>query len=144
MGQIRKRLLITIDFLIETGDDAAFLSNARKSVESAYDKKNISGLRHAIKDVQSWTEDLTENELKELQKRLLEKVNIDISKEQDENLAIIAAIIERGSIKNDREYEMLLDRVEAIYEDNTMSDEVKKINELLAEYYSSSGKTTGR
>lgn len=47
----------------------------------------------------------------------------------------LAKIIAQGEINNNTEYELLLKRVEEIYDDETKVNEVDQLNSLLADYH---------
>lgn len=73
-------------------------------------------------------------ELKNLLKIKLNEDTVIFDKDRFNNES---KIIKRGRINNNIEYSLLLSRVEEIYADESKAEEVKKFNELLADYHRS-------
>lgn len=111
-----------------------FLQKFYETVLKGFDSNNLRGSRLLYQDLNDWAKDLPPKELEELNQILLEKFGFNLKKYDSKNSAKIKRIIKRGTINNDDEYRLLLDRVDEIYADENTKDEVDILNGLLADY----------
>ena len=65
---------------------------------------------------------------------LKEKFNHSIDDEIDNDTAKIEKIIKRGRIRNDREFELIRNREDAIYSDDSQWDYADSLRKLMLDY----------
>lgn len=125
--------LVIVDYFVKVKHET-FLEQCYPIITEAFDNKNLRGLRMAYSDNNDMARDLLPSDLNELNQILREKFGYDLDKVNDMNLAKIKLIIKRGHIKTDDEFRLLLNRVEEIYADDNMKDEVEVLNKLMGDY----------
>ena len=122
-----------IDYFIKKEADPLFKQFHQVIIES-FNKNNIKGLKTAYTDNNDMARDLPPSDLNELNQILREKFGYDLTKANDQNLAKIKRIVQKGHLKTDDEFRLLLNRVDDIYADDNMKDEVEILNKLMHDY----------
>lgn len=84
-------------------------------------------------------ETLTPEQIISLNAILKEKFNHSIADEIDNDIAKIEKIIKRGKIRNDREFELVKNREEEIYADDSQWDYAEKLRKLMSDYEEEKG-----
>lgn len=79
-------------------------------------------------------ETLTLEQISSLNIILKEKFNHNIDDEIENDTANIQKIIKRGRIRNDREFELVRNREEAIYADDSQWDYAETLRKLMSDY----------
>lgn len=126
-------LTITIFFRLKYPQNETFVEINQIVVETS-EKSDLRGMRFIYKDMNEWAKGLSHDYLNELNLILREKFGYDLTKANDQNLAKIKRIIQRGHLKTDDEFRLLLNRVNDIYADDSMKDEVEVLNKLMNDY----------
>lgn len=115
---------------------SAAFDESDKLIEKAYQEKDLKPLKAMSRDIDNQVlkhMPLTMAiKLKELFK---EELNINFDAVEKAILKSIDKIVKKGKISNASEYELLLNRVEEIYSDESKKEEVEKLNMLLADYH---------
>lgn len=79
-------------------------------------------------------ETLTLEQITSLNSILKEKFDHSIDDEIDNDTAKIEKIIKRGRIRNDREFELVRNREDAIYADDSQWDYAESLRKLMSDY----------
>ena len=130
----RKRFHVFYDFMIKIQGPVFFTEQLKSVFDTAYDKADIKKLKAINKELDVLYKQMFDKESQRELAALLEK-ELNEKIEDKGNLKKIDQIIKRGSIKNNKEYELLLNRVEEIFSDKDKKKEVLLINKLLADYH---------
>ena len=133
---LKDKCLLFNQFLINrAGVPAQLLEETNKLLEKAYQEKNIKALKAADSDNNEQVRHMPLQLALELKKLFKEKLNIDFDVVDKVRIKTIEKILKKGKISKPEEYELLLNRVDEIYADPNKTDEVKRLNELLAAYH---------
>ncbi|MES2654047.1 MAG: hypothetical protein V4620_00560 [Bacteroidota bacterium] len=135
LKQIKDKCELFNQFLIDrTGMPAQLFKETNKLLEKAYKEQDSKVLRAADNDINEQIKHMPILLALELKSILKEKLNIDFEIVDKLQIKAIEKVVKRGKINKPEEYELLLNRVEEIYTDLSLKDEVKQLNELLAAY----------
>lgn len=113
---LRARCLLIVDFVHEHSGLGALAPEMRNAIENAYAAQSLKGLRTVARDLDEMAEGLSPNVKAQLDHQLEVELGIDAEAERAADLAVFRGMIERGRIRNEREYRMaisFLDRVAA-------------------------------
>jgi TRAP-type mannitol/chloroaromatic compound transport system substrate-binding protein len=133
---LKEKCQLFNQFMIEkAGMPAQLFEETNRLLEKAYDEKNIKILKAADADNNEQVKHMPLPLALELKSFLKQKLNIDFDVIDNLRIEAIEKVLQRGKIVNSQEYELLLNRVDEIYTDNSKKEDVKKINELLATYH---------
>lgn len=129
----KRRFDIFYNYLLKKQGANVVLEQTKSMVDLAYEKKAEKQLSKIDKELNVWLREmLMPAEKKELMKILEEELNdtsdIDL-------LSQIDKIVSKGTINSKKEYELILQRVESIYEQIGSESEVDRLNKLLADYH---------
>lgn len=117
-----------IGFLGELG---ATVEEWHQVISQTYDKRDLRGLRSLARDIGEWAKGLPPSDVRRLDGRLRSAFGEGIVDQRREDLAKIAQVVARGRISDAEEYRLLHGRVEEIYADDAMQQEVESLNALL-------------
>lgn len=123
---------VLADFLVK--NDNEFFKQLYQIISETFDKKDLRGMRLIYNDNNEMVRGLSLNKLTELNHILREKFGFDLDKAHDKVLAKINLIVQRGYLKNDDEFRMLLSRVDEIYADDSKEKEVEILENLMRHY----------
>lgn len=124
---------VLADFLVKN-DNGEFFKQLYQIISETFDKKDLRGMRLIYNDNNEMVRGLSLNKLTELNHILREKFGFDLDKAHDKVLAKINLIVQRGYLKNDDEFRMLLSRVDEIYADDSKEKEVEILENLMRDY----------
>jgi len=102
----------------------------RTVVEKEYQSKRVRGLRSIAAEINGWACEIGGRTARSVEMALA-PVGI---RPQNSQIHQIESIISRRRIRNDREYQALMDRVEEIYTNPSEQENVRILNGLLADY----------
>jgi hypothetical protein len=108
-------------------------------LDEAHRSKNLKGLRSIAKDLLESTSGMKEDQRAELDQQLRTRFGTGLQLSGPHarvEAAMLARILDRGTIESATEYRLILERVERLYEDESRAAEVKRLNDLLAAYHS--------
>lgn len=131
---LRKRCLIILRYFYEKYGQLEIYQNAMAAMEIEFKNDNLKVLRHTSKDMSSWLSEMPVKDSLELASILKRELGEDISMIEKKCLDAINKVLRKGRISNLEEYELLASRVDEIYADTSMSDQVFLLNRLLNEY----------
>jgi hypothetical protein len=137
---LRDKCLLFNKFMVEKGGIPLQLLEAyeksSKLIESAYLEGKIKPLKAMSTDIDNQVLRYMPLTLaEELRILFKESLNIDYDVVDKARLKAIEKILKKGKISNPDEYELLLNRVDEIYLDNSKSNEVIEINKILVNYH---------
>lgn len=138
---LRDKCILFNQFIAEKGglpeqlDEAYKESN--KLIESAYMEGKIKPLKSMSADIDDQVIRHMPLPMAQEFKNLFfkEKLNIDYNVVDKAQMKVIEKLLKKGKISNPNEYELLLNRIDEIYNDPNREAEVKRLNELLSAYH---------
>ena len=124
------------DYVSKTQGSVFLMEQTKEILERAYEKKDIKQLKGINKELDVWLREMFRpDEKEELSRLLKEKFGEDTKQVDLKRIEKINKIVKRGKINNKNEYELLLQRVEEIYSDDSKNEEVTELNKLLADFH---------
>jgi hypothetical protein len=135
LTHIRDWCLTILDFMIDRyGQHHSFVTQ-KDLIIKIYNAQDLRGLRYIYRDSNEWGKNLpTLESTEELNKMLCEKFGKDLQACSKQNLLKIKKIIKRGNISNEREFRVVHNRVNEIYQDSTKKEEIEILNNLLSKF----------
>jgi len=118
--QIAHKCIILLNFIKSQGN-IPFIEEAEKGIQNAIIKRNLRGLKIALKDLSDWASDFKGGD--EILK-IINEVKHDVLNE-------ISRILDSGEISNAEEYRVLLNFVDEHFDDPKYDNLVAKINAVL-------------
>lgn len=106
-------------------------------INETYKAKNTKGFQYVFKDMYDGMKDMLDfrpDKLRELNMFLISECGDYIKELINSDAKLIKKVIKHDKINNDNEYQIILARVEEIYQDESKKEEVEKLNNLLVEY----------
>ena len=131
MDRLYQRWYLYYDYMINTYGNENIFSKTKKLIDEAFEKRNLVQLRAANKDINTMFKEMPYKDMNILLKLFKEKLGEDISIIEQKNIQKINSILKRGKIKTPQEYELVMNRVEVIYNDKTKELELMELNKLL-------------
>lgn len=140
--QLRDKCVFFINYLISNNlipkESIESYLESIKLLESAFDSGNIKPLLSASADIDDQINRHLPFEIAiELKKLFREKLNIKYNIINKNRIREIQKIIKKGYISNNIEYDLIINRIDEIYEDTDKIDEINTLNNLLYEYQKS-------
>ncbi len=129
-----KRRFYLIYNYVKKNQGVTFLMDQTKElVDFAFEKENMKKLVKIDKELDVW---LREMFMPEEKKELLQILKSELDEDADSNfLNQINEIVTKGKINSKSEYEVILQRVESIYDKKGNEVEVSKLNKLLTDFH---------
>ena len=131
---LKEQSLTILNFMIKKNGEMPMFDEFKKVIHETFEKKNIKGLNYLNKDIIEWSKGLSQIDSVSLNELLIKKFGKHLSQSDNKITVEINRIIKRGKINNEKEYNLLLEKIEGIYLDIARKDEVEVINCLLANY----------
>ena len=131
---LKEQSLTILNFMIKKNGEMPMFDEFKKVIHETFEKKNIKGLNYLNKDIIEWSKGLSQIDSVSLNELLIKKFGKHLSQSDNKITVEINRIIKRGKINNEKEYNLLLEKVEGIYIDSARNDEVEVINNLLGTY----------
>mgnify|MGYP001010185830 CR=1 FL=1 len=132
----KNRFYVFYDYVSKTQGSVFLMEQTKEILERAYEKKDIKQLKGINKELDVWLREMFRpDEKEELSRLLKEKFGEDTKQVDLKRIEKINKIVKRGKINNKNEYELLLQRVEEIYSDDSKNEEVTELNKLLADFH---------
>lgn len=129
----KRRADIFYNYITEKQGKQFIIETMKDMVNKAYLSQDCKKLMKIDKELDVWLREmLMPSEKEELLKILKKELN-DTSDE--DYLNQIGKIVSKGIIDSKEEYELILQRVESIYDKEGCESEVDRLNKLLAEYH---------
>ena len=126
---------IIVDHVKSVSTEPELLDPYDQMLEDTRRRANLKGLRTMAKDCGEWARGLTSSQQSEIDVNLRARFGKGLAEPSAEENGLVERVKQRGRMDSAGEYETLLGRVEALYEDERMSDEVARLNDLLAKYH---------
>ena len=126
------RYKVFYNFFMEDEDNYLAMNAFNAMAINAYNLKSLKELKGINKEMNSFMNELPKEDKDKLKLRLKIEIGEDIDEEK--RLRSIAKVKQNGMIKNKKEYELILNEVERIYQDNNLKHEVDYLNNLLASF----------
>lgn len=125
-----------VDFLVKNENGEVF-KELHQIISTTFDKKDLRGMRMIYNDNNEMAKGLSQDKQSELNLILKDKFGFSLERGHDLNLAQINQILQRGCLKNDDEFRLLLSHTDEIYADSSKKKEVETLENLMADYESS-------
>ncbi|MBR8538061.1 hypothetical protein KDU71_21000 [Carboxylicivirga sediminis] len=126
------RYKVFYNFFMEDEANSIAMGAFNAIAVNAYNSKSLKELKGINKEMNSFMNELPTEDKDKLRLRLKLEIGEDI--EEEKRLRSIARVKKNGMIKNKKEYELILNEVERIYQDNNLKHEVDYLNNLLASF----------
>ena len=129
-----------VDFIVKNENEEAFkeiFKELHQIISITFEKKDLRGMRMMYNDNNEMVRGLSQDKQSELNQILKEKFGFSLERAHDLNLAQINQILQRGYLKNDVEFRLLLSHTDEIYADSSKKKEVEILENLMADYESS-------
>ena len=134
LDSLRDRCRLIIDFFAEEGGMGAESEELRSIVEKAFSERNLGRLRAVRDELRQWMTALPDHQLATLEQTLARRFGPELSREQKQREQKIRGVLERGEVRTETEYRLVLEYLEEIVENPTRHAEVEKLNDALAKY----------
>lgn len=132
---IRDWIWVIVDFLVKNESGEIF-KEMYQVISDTFDRKNLRGMKMMYNDTNEMARGLSQDKLRELNQILREKFGFGLERDHNIILAKINQILQRGYLKNDDEFRLLLSQSEEIYADNSKKKEVETLENLMVDYES--------
>jgi ribosomal protein S6 len=110
---------------------AALLEGVGTEIQKAVSAHDLVGLRELAKEINRWLKALPPQMQREFESQAPTELVGDVKTEREREIDRIRDFRRRGSLADEDEYRLVLDRVEEIYADPSHSGEVEELNRLL-------------
>ena len=131
---------VIVDFIVKNENEEAFkeiFKELHQIISITFEKKDLRGMRMMYNDNNEMAKSLSQDNQNELNQILKEKFGFSLERAHDLNLAQIKLILQRGYLKNDDEFRLLLSHTDEIYADSSKKKEVEILENLMADYENS-------
>ena len=132
---IRDWIWVIVDFLVKNESGEIF-KEMYQVISDTFDRKNLRGMKMMYNDTNEMARGLSQDKLRELNQILREKFGFGLERDHNIILAKINQILQRGYLKNEDEFRLLLSQSEEIYADNSKKKEVETLENLMVDYES--------
>lgn len=128
--------LTIYDYLESLNSDFSFETGWYRSViVKATRNKDLGLLKGVYKETNLMVRETLEAVMiTALNEILKEKFGCDLADEHDKERLRILKIIKHGKIRNNREFELIKQREEEIWQDNSQADYAETLRQLMSEY----------
>lgn len=139
MKMLRDKCLLFNQFMIEKGGIPKGLIGVYLEsniiIEKAFKKGKLKPLQIMSQDIDNQIlYHMPSSMAYEFKQLLLEKTGVDYEKIDNVLNIEVKKIINKGVIESDYEYDLIMNRVETIYNNSEYSEEVEKLNSMLVNY----------
>lgn len=136
---LRDKCLLFNQFMIDKGYIPRELIEAyqetNKLIEIAYQERKIKPLKAASKDIDDQVmRHMPLSVAFELKKLFKERLNVDFEAVDEARIKALKKILKKGKISSENEYELVLNRIDEIYADDSKSEEIEELNNLILIY----------
>lgn len=132
---VRDKCLLFNKFLIENCSmPSSLFHETNLLIEKAYIDGNVKVLKSAERDIEQQMRHMSLHQLLELKVLYKKMLSVDCEVLDNVYIKSILKIIKNGKIRDDFEYELLLNRVDEIFDDQARSNEILQINKMLISY----------
>ena len=139
MEHIKDWCVVVLDFITAKNANFKEFAEPTKDNLNKYYKSNsqrlYKGFQQSYNEINEMAKALPPSEYEELNAILRDRFGKDLMNINPVAEKKIAYVVKKGKISNASEYELLLNRVEEIYSDESKKEEVEKLNALLADYH---------
>lgn len=140
LKMLRDKCLLFNQFMSEKGGLPAQLAEAYKEsnklIKFAYSERNIKPLRSMCADIDDQiNRHMPLTMAQEIKNIFKDNFHIDYTTSDKAKMKTVEKLLKKGEITRPDEYELLINRIDEIYEDPNSKGEIKRINELLKVYY---------
>ncbi|MBN2595562.1 MAG: hypothetical protein JXR82_02135 [Marinifilaceae bacterium] len=129
----KQRFYVFYNYLVKKQGATFLLEQTKELVDKAYEKKNKKRLSKIDKELDVWLREMLMPLEKDELLQILEKELYEDSEAIFLNK--IEQVVSKGKINSKAEYEIVLQRVESIYDKKGSESEVKKLNRLLTDFH---------
>jgi len=135
---LRDKCLLFVQFLLEKNTIPQELVPSYKDminkINTAYQEKKVKPLKAMSTDIDDQVmRHMPLATAMDFKNVLNEKLKIDYDIFEKKRKKLIEKIIRKGKIANREEYELIINRLDEIFADSDKVDELKALNELLAQ-----------
>lgn len=129
----KQRFYVFYNYLEKKQGADFLLEQTKELVDKAYEKKDKKKLSKIDKELNVWLREM----LMPLEKNeLLQILEKELNEDSEARfLNQIDKVVRNGKIDSKEEYEIVLQRVESIYDKKESESEVKKLNKLLTDFH---------
>jgi hypothetical protein len=125
---LKKRSILIIDYILGK-TPSPFVMEMRKSIYFAYEKKNIKALEIISKDMNSWMNSMSQEDIEKIERLLNDKLEYDLVDEK-----LIQRIALNGKIMDENEYRIIHEYLSDVSIEILSIEEIKKFNNLLLDF----------
>jgi len=131
---IKSWCLLIVKYLAEKSPNA-LMDEFKNSITNLTDtKKSLKQLKILKRDLTEWARGLSKDDFQELNNLLYDTFKDNLEDSSNISITEVNDILQRGKIKNDDEFRLLIARIDEIYANESNRAELEIINKLLAEY----------
>jgi hypothetical protein len=125
---------LTIIGYLRTVEESPVFDDFAKAVNEIYAIRDLRQMRGITRDMNEWARELTTTHMAELNGQLRERFGEDLDSQTARDIAMIDRIRNRGAIRTKREYRLVRERAEEIWDDDDKKEEMEALNKLLADF----------
>jgi hypothetical protein len=131
---LRDRVLVIARFIrgLQSSAVRDVMASLEDATNAAFERGSSVGLRMVERDLAESTQDLTEEQRRELDESLRSRFGMGLRDLQRKRDATIQRVVKRRLIANEDEHRLLLEYADRIHDDPSKESEMKTVNELLA------------
>ena len=136
---LKDKCLFYTQFVIQklsaSPDSIKGMEETYRLVQKAYQMKRVKPLKAISADIDDQVLRYMPLPIAlEFKNLIKERLKIDYAEVEEAYLQVIQRILKREKIANDQEYELSVNRIDEIFYDTSKTEELKILNNLVAEY----------
>lgn len=130
LHSLRSWCVTVIDYIVKVDNlSLPFMTDAKRTVDSTFERKSIKGLEIIKNDLRELFGDLSVSQREELSSILKTKVDDSATDPR----AIAEVIYSKGCIESEDDYRFLSVHIDNLLDEGAL-EEVERVNELLIDY----------
>jgi hypothetical protein len=134
LRQLRGVGLAIIEAVGQAEDLGEMGPRMRQVLDGAWEAQNLRGMREVVRDLRDMLPALSETTRKAVFQEIEKTLGSALRTLDDTDQGVIAAVLHRGLIRNDREYYMVRSHLERLESDPARVAEVGSVVRLLETY----------
>jgi hypothetical protein len=131
VSALRERLVLTLRFIQEAGDDFPNCDQWLELVDNAATNGELRTLRLLVREVNELVATLTRDQMNDLRALLQARLGVDMDAERRDLQLQIARALKRGTIASEKERRRLEEYVEMLEVNGGNQAQIEKIEQLL-------------
>ena len=130
---LRDRSLMIMEFILSKNVGNSLMEQLKSVIQETYSNNNLKGLKTLSRDMNAWAKGLPQEDIKELELLLANKLGENLSGDKITH-TVIKQVLKKGKIEGEENYRVVYEYLQDISATDPFYENIAELDTLLGTY----------